>query len=73
MESPDNPMVRRGALVQTCRACHSDSGIHAVQSRLRWIRGDDASFDHAVEWETAKTIEKKRRERDFALLGQDWR
>ena len=54
------------------RACHSDSGIHAVQSRLRWMRGDDASFAHAVEWETAKTIEKKLRERDFALLRRDW-
>jgi hypothetical protein len=64
-----------------CRACHSDSGIHSVQSRLQWLKpglvtssqaGRDEVED-AVAWETHATITWKRQQADFKLLQSLWR
>ncbi len=61
------------AILGRCPACHSDSGIHSVQSRLRWMKptpdhtGGNRN-DYAIAWETRATIRKKEQQRDFNLL-----
>jgi len=63
----------RGIILERCRACHVDSGIHSVQSRLQWM---DASADpvggNPVAWETQATIHKKEQQPDFANLSSLW-
>jgi hypothetical protein len=64
-----------GPILQRCRSCHSDSGIHSVQSRIQWMHnrpGSDAARE-ATAWETDATIRRKQQERDFQLLEGLWR
>jgi hypothetical protein len=61
------PILRR------CPACHSDSGIHSVQSRLQWMKSPETSVtrstpDNPIAWETQVTIARKQRQPDFTLL-----
>jgi hypothetical protein len=68
-----DPIDGLGAILGRCPACHSDSGIHSVQSRLRWMNptpdhtGGNRN-DYAIAWETRATIRKKEQQRDFKLL-----
>lgn len=63
-----------------CRACHSDSGIHSVQSRLQWLKPGSATLseeDHgrledAIAWESQATIAQKEQQADFKLLRSLW-
>src|SRR5207244_12966438 len=71
-ETPNDPLVRHSPILNSCRVCHSDSGIHSVQSRIRWMTSPNLPFDGAVEWETARTIDRKRRQPDFPLLRRYW-
>jgi hypothetical protein len=32
------PLGGQGVILARCRACHSDSGIQSVQSRLQWMK-----------------------------------
>ena len=32
------PLERQTVILDSCRHCHSDSGIHSVQSRLQWMK-----------------------------------
>ena len=77
-----DPIDGLRAILGRCPACHADSGIHSVQSRLRWMKptsdhtGGNRN-DYAIAWETSATIRKKEQSRDFKLLqnmgrqGQD--
>lgn len=65
----------QGSILGRCRACHSDSGIHSVQSRLQWMKSAEASATQAthalndpIAWETQVTIARKEHQPDFTLL-----
>jgi hypothetical protein len=68
----------RGVVLARCRACHSDSGIHSVQSRIGWM--NDTSLDglakgrtdSTISWETRATITRKEQQSDFKLLRKLW-
>jgi hypothetical protein len=70
-----------GAVLGRCRACHSDSGIQSVQSRLQWMkpsRRTDAQTnldarDDPIAWESHVTIARKRQGADFNRLRGLWR
>jgi hypothetical protein len=68
----------RGVVLARCRACHSDSGIHSVQSRVRWMNGTSldrlakGQTDSAITWETRVTITRKEQQSDFKLLRKLW-
>jgi len=77
---PTDPLRGQTAVLERCRACHSDSGIHSVQSRIRWMnksevkrqRGNDENFTDTVTWETNMTVGHKRLQPDFNLLQRLW-
>ena len=79
-ESPPR-LMEQGKILARCFGCHSDSGIHSVQSRLQWLRApqgprpadDDGTGRRAVAWETAVTIARKKQQPDFKLLQEMWR
>lgn len=60
-----------------CRACHGNSGIQSVQSRVQWMKkctsGAAAVDSDPISWETDATISRKRQQRDFQLLQRLWR
>jgi hypothetical protein len=62
-----------GMILERCRACHVDSGIHSVQSRLQWMNasGEPTGGD-PIAWETRATIRKKEQEPDFTNLVSLW-
>jgi hypothetical protein len=69
-----NPLETQGVILARCRACHRDSGIHSVQSRMQWMQhasGDPSGGDQAdcIGWETKVTIARKQEEHDFKLLN----
>jgi hypothetical protein len=71
-ESAD-PLDEQGPILGRCRACHSDSGIHSVQSRLQWMKSPETSVtqstpDAPIAWETQVTIARKQHQPDFTLL-----
>jgi hypothetical protein len=69
-----------GVILTRCLGCHSDSGIHAVQSRLQWMNhpagrhqpGNNESTADAIAWETNVTIARKRCQPEFELLQSQW-
>lgn len=73
-------LTRPPIVLDRCRGCHSDSGIHSVQSRVRWIPQSehgsgsewDSSLTRAIEWETDQTIALKQRRSEFSLLRRYW-
>jgi hypothetical protein len=67
-------------VLERCRACHADSGIHSVQSRIQWMRkpvgrdkANETWFIEPMTWETDVTILRKKQQRDFQLLRRFWR
>lgn len=60
-------------ILDRCRFCHAGSGIHSIRSRQQWMNRNPHSADpgwnaplvQAVDWETAKTIERKQEEPNF--------
>ena len=71
----------RSVVLERCRSCHSDSGIHSVQSRLQWMkhsrrageRGYDRLHGDPMTWETEVTIASKQHQSAFELLQRLWR
>ena len=66
-----------GVILNRCVNCHSDSGIHSVQSRLQWMK----SWENApatdedgdpIAWETRVTLAQKRQSPEFLLLQRWW-
>ncbi len=70
-----SPNDRPSVILQTCRSCHSDSGIHSVQSRIQWMKrppsGDESHRD-PISWETKVTLARKQQEAAFKLLQRLW-
>jgi len=70
----------QGVILTRCLGCHSDSGIHSVQSRLQWMNhpvserqpGNDDSTGDAITWETTVTIARKRLQPEFKILQSLW-
>jgi hypothetical protein len=61
-------------ILETCRACHSEPGIHSVLSRLQWMKPpEQANNNNPIEAETAATITRKQGQQDFQLLQRLWR
>jgi hypothetical protein len=68
-------------ILERCRSCHSDSGIHSVQSRVQWMkpsRDTGAQVNHGFgddpsKWETDGTIARKKQAAEFKLLESFWR
>jgi hypothetical protein len=63
-------------ILESCRACHSDSGIHSVQSRTQWLKqradiSEQGSGD-PIAWESGVTIARKERQADFKRLRTLW-
>lgn len=74
------PLPPQGVILKRCQGCHSDSGIHSVQSRLQWLKSPATSAkqsadapDDPIAWETQVTIERKLHQPDFTLLHAFWR
>lgn len=70
----------KSVVLDRCLSCHSDSGIHSVQSRTQWVqssqrtgeqRSDNIQKDPIV-WETNVTIARKERQPEFKLLQKLW-
>jgi hypothetical protein len=74
-----NPMEGQTAILERCHACHADSGIHSVQSRLRWMKpmpdldGKVSRNEDPIAWETTVTIEQKQKRHEFKQLQSMWR
>jgi len=72
-----NAADQESVIVQRCHACHSDSGIHSVQSRVQWLKrrrdtnGHDAIED-PIAWESYVTVTRKEQQPDFKLLQSLW-
>lgn len=74
---PASPLEGQNVVLKRCGGCHSDSGIHSVQSRTRWMRqpavtGGHANDSGAIAWETDVTIARKAQEPEFKLLQRLW-
>lgn len=73
------PLPPQGVILKRCQGCHSDSGIHSVQSRMQWLKSPDTSAkqsadapDDPIAWETRVTLERKQHRPDFTLLHAFW-
>lgn len=75
-----NSLGGPGDVLGRCRACHSDSGVQSVQSRLQWMnhsQGTSGQMNHdsgddPIAWETDVTIARKRQGAEFNLLQSLW-
>jgi len=75
-----SPLRAEGVALKRCPACHSDSGIHSVQSRMQWMQRQtnheepkpDSNTD-ALVWETSVTASFKENRREFKLLQKFWK
>ncbi len=78
---PQGFAVGPGRILLRCTGCHSDSGIHSIQSRMQWMKppqgprpaADDEATRSAITWETNVTIAQKKQQADFKLLQEFWR
>jgi hypothetical protein len=76
----NSPLKEEGVVLKRCPACHSDSGIHSVQSRMQWMQRQsnreeprpDPNTD-PVLWETSVTASFKEKRREFTLLQDFWK
>jgi len=74
------PLERQSVILDRCRSCHSDSGIHSVQSRLQWMKrsqdvrqhDNDENHRDPIAWETDATIAHKLHQPEFKLLQRLW-
>jgi len=73
------PLHRETVILARCGGCHSDSGIHSVQSRLQWMKpsgrvSSQIGGNHGdpIAWETEVTITRKQRQPGFNLLRELW-
>lgn len=75
----NSPSREGGVVLKRCPACHSDSGIHSVQSRVQWMQRP--SSDHELSsgpkgdpmmWETIVTVSYKEHRQEFKLLQTLW-
>jgi hypothetical protein len=70
----------QGVILERCRSCHVDSGIHSVQSRTQWMKappdiGGQVSReagDNPIAWETNVTITRKEQQPEFKMLQRLW-
>jgi hypothetical protein len=75
------PLDQQGVILERCRGCHSDSGIHSVQSRLQWMKlsrnfstqTDGGEHGDPITWETDVTLTRKQQQPDFNLLQDLWK
>ena len=72
-----SPLNGQNIILRRCGGCHSDSGIHSVQSRTRWMTqpaavGGHANDSEAIAWETDVTIAHKAQQPEFKLLQRLW-
>lgn len=70
------PLDQQDVILERCRACHSDSGIHSVQSRLQWMMPSQSlggKTEDPIIWETDVTIRRKQQRPDFNLLQDLWK
>ena|ERR1700690_1072773 len=71
-------LERKSPILERCRGCHSDSGIHSVQSRVQWMKRSDTNgqlsrnVDNPIAWETRMTCMRKGQQADFNLLRGLW-
>jgi len=78
---PKQRLAGQTDILLRCVGCHSDSGIHSVQSRLQWMKPPQGAagqmsldaLDHSIQWESGITIAHKQHEADFSLLQSLWR
>ena len=78
---PKHALTGQTDILRRCLGCHSDSGIHSVQSRLQWMKPPQPAagqsildaLDASIQWETDVTVAHKRHEADFELLQSLWR
>ena len=67
----------QNVVLKRCGGCHSDSGIHSVQSRMRWMgpspgAGGQPNHSDPIAWETHVTITLKAQQPEFKLLQSFW-
>lgn len=70
------PLDKQDVVLERCRACHSDSLILQVQTRLQWMKPSpslDGKNDDPIAWETDVTIRRKQQQSDFNLLLDSWK
>ncbi len=75
-ESPD-ARGEGGEILKRCLGCHSDSGIHSVESRHQWMKPSQASgnpwdLSAAISWETEATLARKKQQPEFLMLQRMW-
>jgi uncharacterized membrane protein len=58
----------QSVILERCRACHSDSGIHSVDSRVQWMKADGESHADPIAWETDVTMARKQQQPEFKRL-----
>lgn len=75
------PVERQTVILENCRSCHADSGIHSIQSRIQWMKwpqDTSGQMNHdttheAIVWETDVTLARKKEQPEFQLLQKMWR
>jgi hypothetical protein len=74
------PSDRQTVILARCSGCHSDSGIHSVQSRLQWMKLSGSVSSQVggnqgdpIAWETEVTITRKQRRPELNLLRELWK
>ncbi len=73
-------LERQSVVLERCRGCHSDSGIHSVQSRVQWMKRSQGTHEQAndesngdpIAWETDVTLGRKQQQPEFKLLQKLW-
>ena len=73
---PDSPLEGQNIILKRCTGCHSDAGIHSVQSRTRWMKQPPRTEGHQSEpfaWDTDVTIARKAQQPEFKLLQRSWK
>jgi hypothetical protein len=71
---PASPLEGQNIILKRCAGCHSDAGIHSVQSRTRWMKQPPRAGGQSepFAWETAVTIARKAQQPEFKLLQRLW-
>lgn len=72
---PASPLEGQNVILKRCGGCHSDSEIHSVQSRTRWMTQPPRAGGHhsdPIAWESDVTIARKAQQPEFKLLQRLW-
>jgi hypothetical protein len=77
----ETPPARQSHILQSCPACHGDSGIHSLRSKEQIVRMREHAAQDVVDdlhfgpiyWEAEETLSLKRSQYNWGLLNGYWK